>query len=66
MKKMLKKGTTVTIYTDPVDCRIREGDAKLIRRISHDRGDGNECWSVHFLTDPPDCTFERWVGRKRA
>lgn len=45
---MLKKGDIVTIYEDPITCRVVEGTAKLIRK-EVSIGNGLEMWSVKFL-----------------
>lgn len=57
---MLHPGDTVTIYQYPITRQSREGQAKLVRQISPDEGDGLSRWVVRFYDDPHSC-FTRTV-----
>lgn len=59
------RGAITTIYTDPITKRNPEGEARLIRRIRRDEGDGLEMWEVRFLNEPV-YTYPRTISNRPA
>ena len=55
----MRPGNVVDIFEDPVTCTRREGAARLVRLIK--KTEKAEYWKVHFLADPEDVTYERWI-----
>ena len=59
---VLKPGAVVTVYEDPVTRETPEGEAELLRFELADVFEPREYWLVHFLDDPADATFYRWIS----
>ncbi len=58
----LKRGQTVQVYYDPVDCKHHEGSAELLR-CEIDRPDESMAyWKVRFISD--GMKVSRWINRE--
>lgn len=61
----MRPGDVVTIYKDPLTETKREGEAKLVRKISERsfaQGQVEEQWLVRFKGERS--TYQRWIKRK--
>lgn len=45
----MKKGDIIMIYEDPQTCKIPEGQAKLLRKLTWGDAEDTLLWSVKFL-----------------
>ncbi len=61
-KTTLIKGSTLTVYSDPITLRRPEGQAVLVEFISRDVDGGLERWKVHFEGDEPGSTYPRNIS----
>ena len=59
------RGAITTIYKDPLTKLKPEGEAKLVKRLRADVGDGLEMWEVRF-TNEPGATYLRTISNRPA
>ena len=57
----MKPNDIIMIFTDPLECKLEEGQAFLIEKLPEVCGDP-ELWDVQFL-DCPDKIYQRLIKK---
>ncbi|RJP53330.1 MAG: hypothetical protein C4583_04955 [Anaerolineaceae bacterium] len=60
---MIKNGTIVEVYEDPLTMKRKEGNARIVKFLYEDEP-GFGCYLVHFIGDAPEFFVQRFVADK--